>query len=329
MSDQNLPEYAKPEFILEDGTYDHRGHALATEARIRELDAARKAPKTAPKATEPTRADLASVKDLSNTARTYQPADDAYGRTGVLATVQPAPGSRASVVRGEPGETDLVTLKNGMQVSLAQAEALGEVHRDGAGRFQNGPDPRFKEAPVAQPQADPDMGVQLAPEVEAGIGDVHTMLESHWGKGAAPALLSKLMATGVMPMELRNATDAAGVPYATVVEKIRAFAEATAEKVASVVEAEGVDNSEAFMEWARFARGPIFLQGLDLAFYTTGSLKGYRALAREYMESSSRTREKGEGGKPGDRVTAITEDGREVQTNRAAARKLGWRLKVD
>lgn len=201
------------------------------------------------------------------------------GSAGILSSARTTVGAPST---GGVKSTDIITLPNGMEVSVAMAEQLGMVQLDGNGRYvevQGGVEAASRqpeqEAPVDDAEGFAD------PKAEAALMELAQTVSPSLQVGA----VADVVRTGAVdPLTLNRAAAEAGIEPAAMQAKVDAtMAQFRAQAVAAV-QGFGSADPEDFFEWAQ-ENAP---NGLKEAMQQHGlqrSTKGYEPLYRTFIGS--------------------------------------------
>ncbi|MFC6788269.1 hypothetical protein ACFQE0_00650 [Methylobacterium komagatae] len=219
-----------------------------------------------------------------NTPRSYNTANAAPSgpATGILATAKTAMGSPCL---GPITAKDIVTVQ-GMEVSVATAEAMGMVHKDVMGRYveTTGGVEQAKAGADAENQRQ-EREEQLEgladPKVEADLGDLCSAVSPSLQVAAVEEIIS---AGAVDTTTLNRAASEAGIEPGEMQQRLDGVLKGFEAQALKAVVGYGSDDPQGFIEWAQQHR-PNDLRAAGRTQVMERSTKGYEPMVREYIAS--------------------------------------------
>jgi hypothetical protein len=204
-------------------------------------------------------------------------ADWQSGSAGILQSARTTTGAPA--VSGVKA-TDIITLPNGMQVSVATAQQLGMVSLNASGQYievQGGVE-------AASRQPEPEQVVDDAegfadPQAEAALGELAQSVSPSLQVGAVVDIVNS---GELNPLTLNRAASEAGIDPAAMQVKVDAALDQFRAQAVSAVQGYGSNDPEGFFEWAR----EHVPNGLKEAMHRHGmerTTKGYEPLFQTYV----------------------------------------------
>lgn len=204
-------------------------------------------------------------------------ADWSSGAAGILQTARTATGAPA--ISGVKA-TDIITLPNGMEVSVATAQQLGMVSLNASGQYvevQGGVDAASRQP---EPEAVVDDAEGFADvQAEASLMELAQTVSPSLQVGA----VADIVKTGAVdPRTLNRAAAEAGIEPAAMQAKVDATMAQFRAQAVSAVQGYGSGDPEDFFAWAQ-EHAP---NGLKEAMHRHGmerSTKGYEPLYRTFI----------------------------------------------
>ncbi|MFF8802524.1 MULTISPECIES: hypothetical protein [unclassified Methylobacterium] len=168
------------------------------------------------------------------------------GSAGILSSARTPVGAPST---GGVKASDIITLPNGMEVSVAMAEQLGMVHLDGNGRYvevQGGVDAASRqpeqEAPVDDAEGFSD------PKAEAALMELSQTVSPSLQVGA----VADVVRTGAVdPLTINRAASEAGIEPGEMQARVDATMAQFRAQAISAVAGLGSADPEGFFEWAQ------------------------------------------------------------------------------
>ncbi|PZP67940.1 hypothetical protein [Methylorubrum populi] len=168
------------------------------------------------------------------------------GSAGILSSARTTVGAPST---GGVKASDIITLPNGMEVSVAMAEQLGMVQLDGNGRYvevQGGVDAASRQSEQEAPVDDAEGFAD--PKAEADLMELAQTVSPSLQVGAVVDIVK----TGdINPLTLNRAASEAGVEPAVMQARVDAMKSHFEAQAYTAVRGFGSDDPQDFFEWAR------------------------------------------------------------------------------
>lgn len=221
--------------------------------------------------------------------------EDFYGQhgSGILRTAQTKFGSPASTLT-----PDCLVEHGGTQMTLLQAERMGLVHRDAAGRYVEAGQQQPAKTVERQEAAEeaPKEGVDdmqhepFSPDVEQSLAELVQDASAPAVAASLVGMCEQLLENGKLEVNIEQFASRAGMTMENADKFVGPYINALAEQVDVVLDKAGVGraNGVAFFEWARENR-PAQLKQAWANHSLNRSASGWRSLAQDFMRNSTRS----------------------------------------